>query len=125
MGKMSVEWFADGIELGSTPDVTQRLINVLVPRLSEALGATVTGAAAIPGFALGGYASGLALVGERGPELVSLPRGSYVHDNAESERMVGGATNTYNFSVNISGNANAKDVEIGVLRGLRAAGVAI
>jgi len=75
--------------------------------------------------ALGGYASGLTLVGERGPELVSLPRGSYVHDNAESERMVGGATNTYNFSVNISGNANAKDVEIGVLRGLRAAGVGI
>jgi hypothetical protein len=75
--------------------------------------------------ASGGYASGLTLVGERGPELVSLPRGSYVHDNAESERMAGGTT--VNFgpgSIVINNPKDARDVEIGVLRGLRAAGVA-
>jgi hypothetical protein len=73
--------------------------------------------------ASGGAASGLTLVGERGPELVNLPVGSYVHDNAESQRMM--ANHTYNVSVTITGNANAKDVEVGVLRGLRAAGVAV
>uniref|UniRef100_A0AAU8B2B6 Tail tape measure protein n=1 Tax=Dulem virus 32 TaxID=3145750 RepID=A0AAU8B2B6_9CAUD len=36
----------------------------------------------IPHFADGGWApGGVALVGERGPELVELPRGSYVHPN--------------------------------------------
>jgi phage-related protein len=44
----------------------------------------------IPGFAKGGIVpGGLALVGEGGPELVSLPRGSRVHSNRESKKMVG------------------------------------
>lgn len=38
----------------------------------------------------GGFAQGgMALVGERGPELVHLPRGSYVHPNSS---MIGGGT---------------------------------
>jgi phage-related tail protein len=42
----------------------------------------------IPGFAKGGVApGGLAWVGEQGPELVNLPRGSRVHSNRDSERM--------------------------------------
>lgn len=40
--------------------------------------------------ASGGYASGLTLVGERGPELVNLPQGSYVNSNSASQRMMGG-----------------------------------
>lgn len=46
----------------------------------------------IPKRAAGGPASGLTLVGERGPELVSLPGGSYVHSNRDSRRMLGGAS---------------------------------
>ena len=38
----------------------------------------------------GGYANGLTVVGERGPELLSLPRGSRVFSNAQSQRMSGG-----------------------------------
>jgi hypothetical protein len=38
----------------------------------------------------GGPASGMTLVGERGPELVDLPGGSYVHNNSASERMMRG-----------------------------------
>lgn len=80
----------------------------------------------VPGRASGGYASGLTLVGEQGPELVSLPRGSYVHDNRESERMMGGTSVTFGpAAIVIQGNATARDVEIGVLRGLRAAGVGV
>jgi hypothetical protein len=40
--------------------------------------------------ASGGFASGLTLVGERGPELVNLPHGSYVNSNSASQRMAKG-----------------------------------
>ena len=45
---------------------------------------------AIPQKAAGGPASGMTWVGERGPELVSLPSGSYVHNNRDSMAMAGG-----------------------------------
>jgi hypothetical protein len=37
--------------------------------------------AGIPGFAAGGIASGLAIVGERGPELASFPSGTHIYPN--------------------------------------------
>lgn len=47
----------------------------------------------IPGFANGvrNFGGGMAIVGERGPELVNLPKGSDVFSNEESKRMVGGS----------------------------------
>ena len=42
------------------------------------------------GAATGGVRSNLTLVGERGPELVSLPGGSRVHSNNASRQMMGG-----------------------------------
>jgi phage-related protein len=46
----------------------------------------------IPGFANGvrNFSGGLAVVGERGPELVNLPKGSDVFTNEESRRMTAG-----------------------------------
>ena len=45
----------------------------------------------IPAFAAGGIApGGMALVGEKGPELASLPAGTRVHSNADSQSMMGG-----------------------------------
>lgn len=46
----------------------------------------------IPGYADGTnyHTGGLAIVGERGPELVNLPRGSSVYTNQESMGMMGG-----------------------------------
>jgi tape measure domain-containing protein len=38
----------------------------------------------------GGFASGMTLVGENGPELVNLPTGSYVNRAVDSKRMMGG-----------------------------------
>lgn len=66
----------------------------------------------IPHFANGGWApGGLALVGERGPELVELPRGSYVHPNhtLPSPRLrhpqaAGGAA-TYNITLHMPDGA--------------------
>lgn len=47
----------------------------------------------IPGFATGvrNFEGGLAVVGERGPELVSLPKGANVYTNQESRGMVSGS----------------------------------
>jgi hypothetical protein len=46
----------------------------------------------VDAFASGGRTSGgVALVGERGPELVSLPAGSYVHSNEDSRAMMAAA----------------------------------
>lgn len=76
------------------------------------IGATIGGGAVIglfnklvssikvPGFALGtNYApGGLALVGEKGPELINLPRGSQVTPNKKLGNLVGGGAN-----VNLNG----------------------
>ena len=61
----------------------------------------------IPFFANGGVsAGGLAVVGERGPELVNLPRGSRVHSNSESKRMSGG--NVFNITINARDTSKAE-----------------
>ena len=63
-------------------------------------------------FADGGTVKGgLSLVGEKGPELVNLPRGSKVYSNSKSKQMIGGNT-TNNISVNVQGRVGASDQEI-------------
>lgn len=55
-------------------------------------------------FADGGVsAGGMAVVGEKGPELVNLPAGSRVHSNKDSKKMVsakGDITNNFNITIN-------------------------
>ena len=48
------------------------------------------GAAPTKPRAAGGWTSGLTLVGERGPELIAAPAGSYVYTNQQSRQMMGG-----------------------------------
>jgi len=51
--------------------------------------------------------SNMQLVGEGGPELVSLPRGSRVHTNTQSKKMVSkGGGNTFNITVNANSLAD-------------------
>ena len=52
---------------------------------------------------------GMTMVGENGPELVRLPRGSRVYSNANSKGMVGGTTN---ITVQVTGRVGASDMEI-------------
>jgi hypothetical protein len=63
-----------------------------------------------PGFATGTTFApgGMSWVGERGPELVNLPRGSQVFTNAQSQRMTGGAT--YNITYYGTGNQDERSV---------------
>lgn len=62
---------------------------------------TVGRAVGIPGFASGvqNFGGGLAVVGERGPELVNLPRGSDVIPNNQIGNM--GATNNTTININV------------------------
>tara|TARA_B100000963_G_C22610921_1_gene664814 strand:- start:69 stop:1424 length:1356 start_codon:yes stop_codon:yes gene_type:complete len=63
-------------------------------------------------FANGGVVtnSGMQLVGERGPELVSLPKGSRVHSNRDSRKMMGGT------QINNYITINARDTSDGEMR---------
>lgn len=78
-----------------------------------------------PGYARGTslYPGGWGIVGEEGPELVRLPRGSEILPADKTERALGGTTNM-TFNIFASGG-RPRDVEIGVRRALQAAGVAI
>lgn len=66
------------------------------------------------GRAHGGPASGLTLVGERGPELLELPAGSYVHNNNATKEMLSGGGEV-NLTVNnygpVSGSDMLQDIE--------------
>ena len=62
-------------------------------------------------FSTGGVSSGgMAIVGEKGPELVNLPAGARVHSNRESNRLITGGTN--NITVNVQGRVGANDQEL-------------
>ena len=58
--------------------------------------------------ATGGMASGMTLVGEAGPELVNLPRGSHVYNNKDSQQMTGGSGITINIQAPVYGVDNLK-----------------
>lgn len=63
----------------------------------------------IPGFAEGGVsAGGLAVVGEKGPELVNLPKGSRVHSNTDSRKMTGSTVNNFNITINARDSSKAE-----------------
>ena len=66
----------------------------------------------LPFFASGGVSSGgMAVVGEGGPELVSLPAGARVHNNTQSAGMM--KSNTVNNHVNVTINAqDTSDAEL-------------
>ena len=55
----------------------------------------------VPRYASGTpyHPGGLALVGERGPELVKLPRGSSVYTHSETERILSGGGDNYYITV--------------------------
>lgn len=94
------------IKLGTTLLLANKAIITLKETLGKALGipgsiaaialgALIKGLAGqikVPGFATGvsNFGGGTALVGERGPELVTLPRGSSVTPSAQTNSLLGG-----------------------------------
>jgi hypothetical protein len=62
-----------------------------------------------PKRATGGITSGgMTMVGEAGPELVKLPRGSHVYNNTDSKEMIGGGGITINVNAPVTGVDNLK-----------------
>ena len=77
--------------------------------LKRGLAPAVSGLGKTKMFASGGTsAGGMAIVGERGPELVNLPPGARVHSNASSRNMGGGGA----IHVHVNGRVGASDAEI-------------
>lgn len=76
----------------------------------------------VPQFATGvrNFSGGLALVGERGPELVTLPRGADVYSAAESRQMVG-AGQAVSITIDARGASDPRAVEDAGYRGARRA----
>lgn len=80
--------------LGSLKDVANMIRNLASGKglqIPQWLGAGLK-TLGVPGFAGGvdNFAGGLAVVGERGPELLSLPRGSSVSTAGETRQLLGG-----------------------------------
>lgn len=86
--------------------VLQNLANMALNAAFKALGTSL----GIPAFAKGtNYApGGLALVGERGPELVDLPRGSRVYTNGQTQGMMRGG-DSYRFNVSVNGRMSERE----------------
>lgn len=61
------------------------------------------------------FSGGLSLVGEHGPEIVQMPRGSKVYTNRESQNMLSGGSGGNNFTININGNNMSADDIINTL----------
>lgn len=75
------------------------LVKMIYKAIKSALGFKATG---------GIVTKDMTVVGERGPELVSLPKGSRVHSNSESRRMTGGVVNNYNITINAKDTSKAE-----------------
>jgi len=60
----------------------------------------------------GGPASGLGVVGEKGPELVKMPAGSRVYSNSDSKKMIAGGSGGNTIHVHVNGRVGASDKEI-------------
>jgi len=80
--------------------------------VKDKVGGAFSSAKNFIGLAEGGRVSrsGLAIVGERGPELVQLPRGAQVHSNTASKAMSSSVTN--HITVQVTGRVGASDTEI-------------
>lgn len=63
-------------------------------------------------FASGGrnITSGLALVGEQGPEIIRVPSGSDIYSNRESRQMAGAMGGTVNYIANLYGPTSLSEV---------------
>lgn len=89
-----------GLLISNMYDVIVRAIKDALPDLPKI------------GFSSGGVVnSNMQLVGERGAELVSLPRGSRIYSNANSRRMLGGSGGN-TIHVHVNGRVGASDAEI-------------
>lgn len=88
----------------SLGDALENLLGQLADMAFNAAWKALGTSLGIPGFATGtaNAPRGLALVGERGPELVRFRGGERVYTNSQSQRMMGGGGGAGPITINIS-----------------------
>ena len=100
---------------GALSKVADKLLDVALNSIFDGggggLGGIFGGIASILGFAGGtnNAPGGLAIVGERGPELVNLPKGSQVTPSIDTKAMLANKGGGVNVPVNISIDATGAD----------------
>lgn len=102
IGSRVASGMADGIRSGIS-DISSALS--YIQSLFTGSSIPVGPPGSIGGHASGGMmtAGGRTWVGERGPEIVDLPAGSYVHNNAESMSMMGGSSSRIDVYIHANG----------------------
>lgn len=122
IGALSTTIYNELYNLGNTigttlTNVKDGLISTLsgiitkLADLPSSIATAIKNALDVKLFASGGVVnSPFQIVGEEGPELVKLPRGSRVFSNNQSRSMLSGSTN--NITVQVSGRVGASDSEI-------------
>ena len=97
----------NGLSAGNIGSVTKAVAGAASKASRKASGTDFFTPRKYAGGTSGAY-GGMALVGERGPEMVTLPRGSKVSRADETRRMMGGST-TINITVPMmTGSANER-----------------
>lgn len=101
--------------------IADKVIDILMTPIFDSLGGSLAGGilgglrrVGIPGFATGtSYApGGMTVVGERGPELVNLPRGSQVVTNSRTERMLASRQSSPSITINAPIDARGADPSV-------------
>ncbi len=90
-GSGLLHWLSEVNDFLSPIQQLARALDGISSTWDDLTAGNLTPGGGLSSFASGGVTpGGPVLVGERGPEIVNLPRGSRVFSNAESQRMAGG-----------------------------------
>jgi hypothetical protein len=106
LGKFFIQMGIE-IEIAKTALKSHPLLAIAAGIALVAIGTAISNSMKKPAFAVGtrNAPGGMALVGERGPEMINLPRGSSVTPAAQTASMMGGMQ-----SVEVYGMLRGQDI---------------
>ncbi len=126
----AIQWFVDNPlkALNTAWNTLKDVINAIKDAMQwvldhlNAVPGAPGGESPSPGYALGTnyFPGGMALVGELGPELVTLPRGSRIYSSRESAALGGVQPAVYNFNMVVNTSAPTPSVveDFGILQSM-------
>jgi len=116
VGQVATRLFADVVSgarnaSDALRDLSRAFASIVAEEAARGLVRALAGSAGIPSFQTGGLARpGLALVGERGPELVDFRRTARVYDASRTAGLLAGAGGVTIENLSITGVRDAYDV---------------
>ena len=117
VGQVATRLFADVVSgarnaSDALRDLSRAFASIVAEEAARGLVRALAGSAGIPSFQTGGLARpGLALVGERGPELVDFRRTARVYDASRTAGLLAGAGGVTIENLSITGVRDAYDVQ--------------